>query len=45
MSDITWFGHSAFKISAPGAQVIIDPFLLLLREYRPVLQVMWILCW
>ena len=26
MSDITWFGHSAFKISAPGAQVIIDPF-------------------
>ena len=26
MSDITWFGHSAFKISAPDAQVIIDPF-------------------
>ena len=26
MSDITWFGHSAFKISAPGAQVVIDPF-------------------
>ena len=26
MSDITWFGHSAFKISAPEAQVIIDPF-------------------
>jgi len=26
MSDITWFGHSAFKISAHEAQVIIDPF-------------------
>ena len=26
MSDITWFGHSAFKISAPEAQVVIDPF-------------------
>ena len=26
MSDITWYGHSAFKISAPGAQVVIDPF-------------------
>ena len=26
MSDITWYGHSAFKISAPSAQVIIDPF-------------------
>ena len=26
MSDITWFGHSAFKISASDAQVIIDPF-------------------
>lgn len=26
MSDITWFGHSAFKISAPGARVVIDPF-------------------
>ena len=26
MSNITWFGHSAFKISASDAQVIIDPF-------------------
>ena len=26
MSDITWFGHSAFKISTPDARVIIDPF-------------------
>ena len=26
MSDITWFGHSAFKIASPEAQVIIDPF-------------------
>ena len=26
MSDITWYGHSAFIISAPGAQVVIDPF-------------------
>ena len=26
MSDITWYGHSAFRISAPGAQVVIDPF-------------------
>lgn len=26
MSDITWYGHSAFRISTPGAQVIIDPF-------------------
>lgn len=26
MSDITWYGHSAFRISMPGAQVIIDPF-------------------
>ena len=26
MSDITWYGHSAFKISAPEAQVVIDPF-------------------
>jgi L-ascorbate metabolism protein UlaG (beta-lactamase superfamily) len=26
MSDITWFGHSAFKISTPEAQVVIDPF-------------------
>ena len=26
MSDITWFGHSAFKIGAPDVQVVIDPF-------------------
>lgn len=26
MSDITWYGHSAFKISASGASVVIDPF-------------------
>ena len=26
MSEITWYGHSAFKISAPQAHVLIDPF-------------------
>ncbi len=26
MSEITWYGHSAFKISAPQAHVVIDPF-------------------
>lgn len=26
MSDITWYGHSAFKISTEQASVIIDPF-------------------
>ena len=27
MSDITWFGHSAFKISNQDVHVVIDPFL------------------
>ncbi|WP_291440083.1 metal-dependent hydrolase [Desulfovibrio sp.] len=27
MSDITWFGHSAFKISNHDVHVVIDPFL------------------
>ena len=27
MSTITWFGHSAFKISDNDAHVVIDPFL------------------
>ena len=44
MSDITWFGHSAFKISTPDARVIIDPFLRLLRALPPKMPVMWILC-
>lgn len=26
MSQITWYGHSAFKLGAPQAQVLIDPF-------------------
>lgn len=26
MSEITWYGHSAFKISAPQAHALIDPF-------------------
>lgn len=26
MSEITWYGHSAFKISTPEVQVMIDPF-------------------
>ncbi|GHU91713.1 UPF0173 metal-dependent hydrolase [Deltaproteobacteria bacterium] len=26
MSDITWYGHSAFKISSPAAAVLVDPF-------------------
>ncbi|MBQ9406038.1 MAG: metal-dependent hydrolase [Desulfovibrio sp.] len=26
MSDITWYGHSAFKIATTGAQVLLDPF-------------------
>ena len=26
MSEVTWYGHSAFKISAPQAHVLIDPF-------------------
>ena len=26
MSEITWYGHSAFKISAPQAHVLVDPF-------------------
>ena len=26
MSEITWYGHSAFNISAPQAHVLIDPF-------------------
>lgn len=26
MSKITWFGHSAFKLEAGGASVVIDPF-------------------
>lgn len=26
MSEITWYGHSAFKISTPQAHVLIDPF-------------------
>lgn len=26
MSEITWYGHSAFKISVPQAHVLIDPF-------------------
>lgn len=26
MSEITWYGHSAFKISGGGASVVIDPF-------------------
>lgn len=26
MSEIIWYGHSAFKISTPQASVIIDPF-------------------
>ena len=32
MSEITWYGHSAFKISAPQAHVVIDPFLRPLPE-------------
>lgn len=26
MSDLTWYGHSAFKIEADGASVLIDPY-------------------
>ncbi|SDF81587.1 metal-dependent hydrolase [Desulfovibrio legallii] len=26
MSSITWYGHSAFKIACPAAQVVLDPF-------------------
>ena len=26
MSSCTWYGHSAFRISASGAHVVIDPF-------------------
>ena len=26
MSDITWYGHSAFKLSSPGLDILIDPF-------------------
>lgn len=26
MAKITWFGHSAFKIEADGASVLLDPF-------------------
>lgn len=26
MSELLWYGHSAFKISAGGASVVIDPF-------------------
>lgn len=25
--DITWLGHSAFKIALPGATILIDPFI------------------
>lgn len=26
MSDITWFGHAAFRLHAAGVHVVIDPF-------------------
>ena len=26
MSEITWYGHSAFKISTADVSVLIDPF-------------------
>ena len=35
MSDITWFGHSAFKIGAPDVQVVIDPFFALSAGVAP----------
>ncbi|MEG2173501.1 MAG: metal-dependent hydrolase [Desulfovibrionaceae bacterium] len=27
MANITWYGHSAFKISSSGISIIVDPFL------------------
>jgi L-ascorbate metabolism protein UlaG (beta-lactamase superfamily) len=24
---LTWYGHSAFRVEAGGAQILIDPFL------------------
>ena len=45
MSEITWYGHSAFKISAPQAHVVIDPFFTPASGVNAESLGLWTWCW